>query len=319
LLLEGRRRGLSVIAPERPLLAPWYRLVEDGDRLLLEHGRSVVVLEGRAVRALLPELLPLLDGSRTHAQLGDALGPAVRPAVEQALALLAGHGLLVEGGQASTPELALAASYALAPREAAERLRTARIGIVGSSRLGADVARLLRRAGVDRVERRAWEPDRQLSLTLVAPAATEVARLERWNEDALDRDARWLGVRPFDGAAATVGPLVVPRESACHACLLLRLAGLVEYGADFAAVERAAVRVEAGAPFETLLSGLAAQVAVAWVGGRDTRLPGLLHVIEAGPPLALSTHSVLRVPRCPACSVVEQFAPPVPWHEAAAA
>jgi bacteriocin biosynthesis cyclodehydratase domain-containing protein len=308
-----------VIAPERPLLAPWYRLVEDGDRLLLEHGRSVVVLEGAAVRTLLPELLPLLDGTRTLPDLGEALGPAVRPAVEQALELLAGHGLLVEGGEASAPELALAAAYGLAPADAAARLRSARIGIVGSSRLGADVARLLRRAGVGRVERLAWEPEQKVSLAVVAPTALEAPRLERWNAAALESDVRWLAVRPFDGASATVGPLVVPRESACHECLLLRLAGLVEYGNDFAAVERTAVKVEAGAPFETLLSALAAQVAVAWVGGRDTRLPGLLHVIEVGPPLALSTHSVLKVPRCPACSAAEQLAPAVPWHEAAVA
>jgi bacteriocin biosynthesis cyclodehydratase domain-containing protein len=301
---------------DRPLLAPWYRLVEDGDRLLLEHGRSVVVLEGAAVRTLLPELLPLLDGSRTRADLGEALGAAAQPAVERALDLLGSHGLLVEGGEATAPELAVAAAYGLGPVDAAGRLRAARVGVVGVSAVGADIARLLVRAGVGSVERLGWEPEQDVDVAVVAPEPGEVAQLERWNAVALDRCVRWLAVRPFDGAVATVGPLVVPWESACHACLLLRLAGLVEYAADFVAVERTPVTVEAGVPLESILAAVAAQLVLGWVGGHDIRLPGVLHVLEAGPPLALTTHAVLRVPRCPACSSVERVAPPIPWHEA---
>ena len=182
--------------PIRPLLAPWYRLVEDGDRLLLEHGRSVVVLEGGAVRTLLPELLPLLDGSRTRADLGDVLGAAAQPAVDQALDLLAGHGLLVEGGEATAPELAVAAAYGLGPGDAAGRLRAARVGIVGASTVGADVARLLRRAGIASVERLDWEPEQEVDVAVVAAAPAEAARLEQWNAVALDRCVRWLAAAP---------------------------------------------------------------------------------------------------------------------------
>jgi bacteriocin biosynthesis cyclodehydratase domain-containing protein len=305
--------------PIRPLLAPWYRLVEDGDRLLLEHGRSVVVLEGGAVRTLLPALLPLLDGSRTRADLGDVLGAAAQPAVDQALDLLAGQGLLVEGGEATAPELAVAAAYGLGPADAAGRLRAARVGIVGASTVGADVARLLRRAGIASVERLDWDPEQEVDVAVVAAAPAEAGRLEQWNSVALDRCVRWLAARPFDGAVATVGPLVIPGESACHACLLLRLGGLVEYAADFAALERTPVNVDAGAPLEAILAAVAAQLVIGWVGGHDTRLPGTLYVLEAGPPLALTTHPVLKVPRCPACSIVERVAPPIPWHEAEAA
>ena len=83
--------------PLLPRLAPWYRLVEDGDRLLFEHGRSVVVLEGGAVRALFPRLLPLLDGSRTLEQIVARIGTPAAEAVGQAIDLLAAHGLLVDG------------------------------------------------------------------------------------------------------------------------------------------------------------------------------------------------------------------------------
>ncbi len=79
------------------------------------------------------------------------------------------------------------------------------------------------------------------------------------------------------------------------------------------------MQVEGGPPLEAILAAVAAQLVIGWVGGHDTRLPGVLHVLEAGPPLALTTHLVLKVPRCPACSTVERLAPPVPWHEAEAA
>jgi bacteriocin biosynthesis cyclodehydratase domain-containing protein len=309
-----------VTEPQHPLLAPWCRLVEDGDRLLLEHARSVVVLEGGAVRTLLPELLPLLDGSRTRAEIGDALGPAARPAVEQALELLAANGLLVDGGaEAGRDALAVAAAYRLGPGDAGRRLREARVAVVGESRIGRTVARLLRRCGIGSVERLGWDAAAPLDLAVVAPASSEAGRLESWNAAALDSGTRWLGIRPFDGAVATVGPLVVPGESPCHACLLLRLGGHLEYGSDFALIERTPVAVEAGAELDAIAAGVAAHLVLGWVGGHDTRLPGLVHVLESGPPLALSAHPILRVPRCPACSPAERRAPRAPWHEAAAA
>jgi bacteriocin biosynthesis cyclodehydratase domain-containing protein len=164
-----------------------------------------------------------------------------------------------------------------------------------------------------------WEPAAAPDLAVVAPAGHEAPKLEAWNALALDRGLGWLPARPFDGAIATIGPLVVPGESACHACLLLRLGGHVEYGPEFAKIERAPFGVEAPASFEAIAAGVAAQLVLGWLGGRDGRLPGSVHVLEVGPPLALSAHPVLRVPRCPACSPAERRAPPVPWHEAAAA
>src|SRR3954454_11492135 len=105
--------------PSRPLLAPWYRLVGDGDRLLLEHAQVVVVLEGAAVSTLLPQPLPRLDGTRTVDDLVDRLGGAARPAIEGALRTLAEHGLRTEGPPASGPARrsahALAAAHGQAP------------------------------------------------------------------------------------------------------------------------------------------------------------------------------------------------------------
>ena len=318
----GRRgRGrLSAKAPTRPLLAPWYRLVEDGDRLLLEHGRSVVVLEGRAVRALLPTLLPLLDGSRTVDELVTRLGVAARPAVERALDLLGTNGLLVEGPLpaigAPRSARALAAAHGLAPSVAVERLRRATVGVVGGSPTGEAIARLLRTAGVGGVARTSWDGARAVDLVVAAPTAEEAPSLTEWNAVALERGTRWLGVRPFDGLISTVGPLVVPGESACHVCLLHRLAAHVEYGDELARVESTAPAAGEVAPLEAVSAGVAAQLALGWVIGFDTTIPGVLYVIETRPALSLTANTVLRVPRCPACSIADTLAPPLPWHEA---
>ncbi len=302
------------------MLAPWYRLVEDGDRLLLEHGRSVVVLEGRAVRALLPALLPLLDGSRTVDELVASLGVAARPAVELALDLLATNGLLVEGPLAGfgapRSALALAAAHGLAPSVAVERLRQATIGVVGGSPTGEAVARLLQLAGVGGVARGSWEGARDVDLVVVAPAAGEATSLTEWNAVALERGTRWLGVRPFDGMISTVGPLVVPGESACHVCLLHRLAAHVEYGDDLVRVESTAPAAGEVGPLDAVCAGVAAQFVLGWAVGRDTTIPGVLYVIETRPVLSLTANTVLRVPRCPACSTAATLAPPLPWHEA---
>ena len=166
------------VVPDRPLLAPWYRLAEDGDRLLLEHGQSLVVLEGAAVRRLLPTLLPLLDGTLTVAEVYKRLGEPVRPAVEAALETLAHHGLLSEGPSApphlSATADAFAAAYELPPWLAAERLQGGGIGVVGGSGAAARIAGLLLAAGIGEVRRLGWEGPAGVDFAVVVPDPHEV-------------------------------------------------------------------------------------------------------------------------------------------------
>ncbi len=314
---------MTVAIPSRPLLAPWYRLVGDGDRLLLEHAQVVVVLEGAAVSTLLPKLLPRLDGTRTVDDLVDRLGRAARPAVEGALQTLAEHGLLVEGPPASGPARrsahALAAAYGQAPSTVAGRLEAATIGVVGSGADGFDVARLLKLAGVGTVERSSWSRATDAHLAVVVPDAHELDRVRRWNEVALRRGLRWLPVRPFDGRMAAIGPLVLPGESACFECLLLRRAANLDFGADLVDVEAAPSAATADAAVEAWVAAVAAHVVLRFVGGVDTAVAGVMFAVEARPVPTITDHPVLRVPRCPACSGVGRRAARLPWHAAEAA
>jgi hypothetical protein len=201
------------VVPEHPLLAPWYRLVEDGDRLLLEHGRSVVVLEGGAARVLLPALLPLLDGARTLDELAAELGEAARPAIANALELLAANRLLAEGGgpaRRSASVEAVAAAYGIDPSVAVGRLAAARVGVVGGSTAAAHVARLLQAAGVGSVGLFGWDEPPEVDLVVAAPAGSEVpllARVERSRRGAGARVARAPALRrPCDAGRAARRP-----------------------------------------------------------------------------------------------------------------
>jgi bacteriocin biosynthesis cyclodehydratase domain-containing protein len=311
---------VTASVPDRPLLAPWYRLVENDERLLLEHGQSVVVLEGAAVQKLLPHLLRLLDGTRTVAELVDCLGAAARPAIEHALETLVSRGLLVEGPRVE-PDIgatayAFAAAYSLTPSRVVARLRTAAVGVVGEALAGAEIARLLLAAGVGEVRRRPWDPGDETDLVIVTPAAHEIPLLGSWNQAALAAGTRWLPVRPFDGRLAAVGPLVIPGESCCYECLLLRRAANLEYGDDLTQIEGALLAATSDPAFEALVVALAAHVALRWIAGHDRTVPGVLYAVELQPLPAITDHNVLRVPRCPVCSSAERLAPVLPWHAA---
>jgi bacteriocin biosynthesis cyclodehydratase domain-containing protein len=324
LLLQRFQRGRRLSSTRstgrllRPLLAPWYRLVADGERLLLEHGRSVVCFEGAAVRSLLPSLLPLLDGRHTVDEVHAATGAAARPAIEQALELLEANGLLVEGPPAvGGAANMLAAAWGVAPAAVEQRFREARVVVIGEAMAAGEIAELLLVTGVGAVERATWDDDSgRPDLTVVAPAPAETPELVPWNTRALAAGLRWLPVRPFDGLIVSVGPLVVPGESACFQCLLLRTAAHLEYGGDVARLEAVPIAAPSSSALETLTAGLVAHIAAGCLAGPDLPLPSVLYVLETRPSLALGSHTVLRVPRCPACSHVERIAPPLPWHAA---
>jgi len=308
--------------PTLPLLAPWYRVVGDDERLLLEYAQSLVVLEGAAVRSLLPALLPLLDGTRDADAIAARLGPAARPAVDAALELLTAHGIVVEGPDAPhelrDPARAAAASFALPPAEAADRLRRAAVGLAGSAGSVVEIARLLSVAGIRTLRRLGWRGRGAVDLVVVAPAAGELDRLGSWNERALARGTPYLPVRPWDGRVAAVGPLILPHQTCCYRCVLLRRGANLGYGVELVDVEEVPLAAAPDLPLTAIAAALAAHLAVRWVVGRDATVPGVMHTVSAQPSPSVEAHPVLRVPRCPSCSAAEQQAPPLPWHAAAA-
>lgn len=309
--------------PRLPLLTEWHRIAEDEGRLIFEFGGEAVCLEGQATRTLLPALLPLLDGTRTRAELAATLGEPARPAVEAALSLLAEQGLLTEGPPLDTAEPApfLAAARAGAstgaasPATARSRLRAAEVGVLGSGATAAEIARLLRLSGVGRVAPVGWDEPFG-GVGVVAPGDGEGALVPALNERLLAAQTPWLQVLAFDGSFAAVGPLYVPGETCCYECYLRRRAANVDYPDEFWAVQRAPTRTVEDPATVAAVAGLAAGFLLRWLLFEDPFVAGVLFALELGHAPRLAQHVVYRVPRCPACSAAVRAAQPLPWAEA---
>jgi bacteriocin biosynthesis cyclodehydratase domain-containing protein len=134
--------------------------------------------------------------------------------------------------------------------------------------------------------------------------------LARWNQACIDRDLHFLPI-VLEDLVGWVGPLVVPGRTACLACLQARMnATLVRPAA--AAVDRAAEgrRALAGAhpAMADELGTVAAMELLKLYGGiRGWQVGRLVEVNLL--TTSMTSHRVLRVPRCPACSAVNDRAP----------
>jgi bacteriocin biosynthesis cyclodehydratase domain-containing protein len=305
--------------PERPLVAPWFRVAHAEDRLLLEHGGALVELAGKAVGTLLPALLPLLDGAHTVADVVERLGPAVEPSVQKALDLLNDHGLLVEGpGVQSGCEGADAARYVAASvagttlGEAHSRLAAVRVGVAGAARAAEHAIRLLASAGVAVDPVAPSSPLDGVDLLLVVPSADDVSCLADVNRRRLADGVPWLQVLPHDGRFAAVGPLFLPATTACHECYRIRRGATSGFEDDFPLVDAQPPRAAAPEALGAIAAGLAALLALRWLAGHDRTVPGSFLAVEAG-TLSVTRHRVLRVPRCPACGPESGL--PNPWFK----
>jgi len=268
-------------------------------------GGEPQVLQGRSVRWLMHELVPLLDGTRTVADLETAF-PRLDPAdVRDALLLLHMHGMVEEadgdlGGQrddAPPPSEIFFSRYLRrtgrrrSARDAQAALEAARVIIVGDDGLAATLAASLGglRLGAVQV---AATPDRATrdTVDLVVAFGSDAA-LARASRSCLAARVPLLAVNPDTW---TIGPLTVPRASPCWVCASLQLdrgepAGDIAY-----------------APLRDLwrraLVSRVAQHVVSFATGVVPVLP--LEHIEVWRPLERGTalhQFVTRLPSCPAC------------------
>jgi bacteriocin biosynthesis cyclodehydratase domain-containing protein len=306
------RPGTREQGAECVLLAPWLRRTELDGRLVLEYGDEIVVLGGRGGRALLDGMLPLLDGSRTAAEVAAEL--AIAPDVAEAvLAKLRAHGLVVAGpgaGEAAT--LCAACGAGVAPAEAESRLHAAAVAVVGESECAGELVRLLGRV-VGEVRRRDWREPPEADAVVVAPAPSELPGLEPWNERRLADRVPWLQVLPFNGRLAALGPLFLPGETCCGACYEARRGAALGEPELFAALTRVPAAYPQWRGLAAALAGLAATLLLRWLGTADPTVPGTLFALELEDGLRIDAHRVLRVPRCAACSGTAGAAAPLPW------
>lgn len=309
----------SVLAMDRPRIKHSYRcevVPSAGVFLLSEAG--YVGLRGAAYQ----HLVPLLDGSRCVEELIAALQDTVSaPEVYYALELLRTKGYLVDASVPFAPEQA--AFWELAgvdPAVAARRLSETTVSVTAIGGLDAGpLCAQLEAIGVRVVP---WAGDRRIVLTDDA-LRSELASI---NAQALSEGRPWMLVRPV-GIEAWLGPIFIPGQTGCWACLEHRIAGhrILERSLCARRQQRGPLGItRAALPSQVqALLGLAATEAAKWIVLQaSAALEGKVVTIHAA-TLEKREHALTRRPQCPACGdprlVAENQRRPVELGPAAAA
>ncbi|EXF23865.1 hypothetical protein BG28_10900 [Nesterenkonia sp. AN1] len=170
------------------------------------------------------------------------------------------------------------------------------------------------------------DTERHASIDLIVYVADgeHAKHIGRFNLERLEDEARtpWLLVQPFDGSRSIVGPLIAPETSACAECYRLRRLSNFPDDAVSAELEEATI-VRAGQTnhpsslSHAFVAGMVAQVALDLViSGFDgpTSTPGFIRVLtNTATELSITSHRLLRVPRCTACSHARGTGAPQIW------
>lgn len=247
------------------------------------------------------ELLPLLDGQRSAAEIFAAL-PGRMPEAFAALAGLRARGSLADGPPAAWGLEPAAAAFwealGAAPEQARARLRAAPVSIVALDGLEPEPwAQSLHALGIQTT----LELDTSRGLALVLVEDPLHPALVAIDAQARERGQPWLLVRP-SGTRPWLGPLFVPGRTGCWECLAERLRGHRRLEAH--------VQQRLGRPLQAPLAMLpttidavaglvATELAKQLVLGRSA-LAGAVITLDLD-TLERQVHPLTRRPQCPAC------------------
>lgn len=282
----------------------------EGDAVHLLGG-DAQTLAGESAQWVLRDLAPLLDGTRTLADLL-ALRPEIsEPQLRDVLHFLQMHGMLEDAEDAASPEWRASAEERFGAQMAyfsrylrltglfrnryqvQHALESAAVGVLGDPSVTDVVCELLQTAGVGTVRRMdthalASSPSLVL-LVILADASTQeaVARLAR---SAPSPPRACLFVDPFE---LVMGPLTVFGSSACPTCVRLQLPlDPAEY----------ALSPQVLGLFRHAFASRAAQHAIAYVTGLHPSA-ALEHIERWRPEQGTSAFhpQIARLPSCPTC------------------
>ncbi|MGI8879729.1 MAG: TOMM precursor leader peptide-binding protein [Jatrophihabitans sp.] len=309
-----------------PLLPPWHRSFTLDDAVHVAAGRQVVSITGstaalHAVARVMEQLHGTDSVENLTAQTGLPVG-----VVRDVLAALAESSLTMAGSPADLdhlePGLLATASYVASLgvnpavlTECTELAARYRLLIVGAGQLRA--VQQLRSSALpaeqaDLADLEAADPARDVVMAVAGPGAPDDL-LARVNDIAQRRSLVWLPVSGFDGASVAVGPLIIPGQTACWACLVTRRAATTEYPTQSHVVQRVLPGAPLPAFVEAWWHSMAALLIARWLLGADSWVPGRLLVLDVLAP-ELRTSVVAAVPRCTACRAPDWVATAAPWE-----
>lgn len=288
-----------MISPENLLKAPRFKShlrveVVPGEGVFVLSGANQKLLKG----ALYERVVPLVVEGLSPDQICDRLEDQVSAAeVFFVLGQLEKKGYLGESADGLSPEeAALWSAQGVDPAAAAARLESSAVALRSFGLAPEPLAALL---GALRVRL-----DDAGSIGVVVADSYLRDELTEYNDEALRRGQPWLLVKP-GGLQVWVGPLFVPGETACWACLADRLRAnrpVESYLATRNGAAGASV-LDRGSSAATLSVGwgLAAHEIATWIGrGELPALRGKLRSLDLASWEA-KTHTLVRLPYCPAC------------------
>ncbi len=181
------------------------------------------------------------------------------------------------------------------------RLSDALIAVAGDGALAAEIVRLLELNDVRTIRTTLETGVRSaVSLTIIADNNADPDRVIAANRLQLRERGPFIVAQLHAGEMMTVGPLVVPGETACFECLQLRRATLSEFGPDTVRLLAPMMGTVALPHITALTAALTVQQSMRWIGSLDPRVPGRV-VVSRPFAVDVTEHLVLRVPGCPSC------------------
>ena len=191
---------------------------------LIEGVTSRRVLRGKSVFRTLPQVLPLLDGTRHWGEISHESGLDIEQ-LRDVLSVLFSAGLLEEGpspSDASTRQLFLARAvdatrHNASGVEAADRLDRARVVIIGRHPVSNVLEKELTRLQVENIRLEADQTEMELADLAVAVGGPGIPHPDT-------RRLRRLGVPvlivTLDEGRAVIGPVSYPDHGPCAKCLI---------------------------------------------------------------------------------------------------
>lgn len=281
-------------------------------RLALRRHLSVQVVAGEAVYlvadtgvsvlngALATALAPLLDGTRTEADVHQALPGVASERIERALRQLERGGMLARTARGVDHASAgYFEACGLDGDHALDALGAARVRVVGLGDVDVSaVSHAVHTAGLTSVT------DDETLLVVVTDEYTN-SDLEEINAEALRSGRPWLLART-SGASLWIGPVFRPGRSACWQCLATRLHAnqqaltYLRHCEDRSEVIGATTHLPIA---DSVAAALIATEVVREVIGALTEAPAVrvLDLMHA----TTETHELVRRPQCAACGDAE--------------
>lgn len=309
---------------------------EDG--YVVRHGLTRIFLEAprlETVFGVLVDLARTVQGV-SPSTLAAAVSPDDRPIMESLVAALRQRRLLVPAGEMAEPddenphERVFYWSYGTSASAVRARLGQRRLAVVGYNHIGTALTAMLADMGfgevtlvdhpllrnvslaprliADLISHENWAAEADLPDCIILTCdfgGPDIAR--EWNAFCVAHSVHFYPAFVSDHVGL-VGPMVLPRQSACYECFALReRAASAEIELHRSTDELAYFSQSSFGFVKPMAQAVAALAATELLKFYSQALPGgnIGRMIEYDmlAPL-LETHRVLKLPRCPVCGPV---------------